>query len=110
LRAVVAAVTIAGMPDENIAEAAHAHARAVVANDIGATVRSMTPDGLAKAMDVGNTTWEYRSYELTSTAEDGDDYLVVITYETDMGPMRLRDRFRLIDGAWKVVDVERLDD
>jgi len=94
------------MADQSVEEAAHAHARAVVANDIGAVVRSMTPDGLAKAMEIGNTTWGYQSYELANAREDGPDHLYEITYTTDLGPLRLRDRFRLISGQWKVVDVE----
>ena len=95
------------MADQSLDEAAHAHARAVVANDIGATVRSMTPDGLAKAMEVENATWGYESYELAYAGQDGEDHLFDITYHTDLGPLHLRDRFRLIDGSWKVVDVER---
>lgn len=89
-------------------EAARAHARAVVANDIGATVLGMTPDALAKAMELGNTTWNYLGFEVAPLSHDGDDYLFDITYQTDLGPLTLRDRFRQIDGDWKVVDLERL--
>lgn len=109
MNAPTSAATIGVMADQSVEEAAHAHALAVVANDIGATVRSMTPDGFAKAMEVENTTWEYKSYELADAGQDGQDHLFDITYYTDLGAMRLRDRFRLIDDQWKVVDVERLD-
>ena len=88
--------------------AARAHAEAVVTNNIGAVVLGMTADAFAKAMDVGNTTWGYLSFELAAHGQDGDDYLFDITYKTDQGPFTLRDRFRRIDGEWKVVDLEQI--
>lgn len=95
------------MTEQSAEEAAHAHARAVVTGDYGAMIRSMTPGGLAKAMAVGNTTWTDLSYELALQERDGDDYVFHITYRTDLGPLTLRERFRQIDGEWKVVDIER---
>ena len=95
------------MPEQDIADAIHAHARSIVAGDIGAAIRTMTPEGLAKAMAVGNTTWNIASYDLSSDGRDGDDYLFDIKYETDLGQMRLRYRVRDVDGEWKVTDVER---
>ena len=95
------------MPEQDIEDAIHAHARSIVAGDIGAAIRSMTPEGLATAMAVGNTTWNITSYDLSSDGRDGDDYLFDIDYETDLGQMRLRYRVRDVDGEWKVTDVER---
>ena len=95
------------MPEQDIEDAIHAHARSIVAGDIGAAIRSMTPEGLAKAMAIGNTTWDVSSYALSSDGRDGDDYLFAILYETDLGQMRLRYRVRDVDGEWKVTDVER---
>lgn len=95
------------MPETSPEEAAHAHARATVAGDIGKIILSMTPDGLAKAMEVGNTTWNVAGYELSVEGQDGEDQLFRIRYETDAGPLTLRYRFRDIDGDWKIVDVER---
>jgi hypothetical protein len=97
------------MTEQSVEEAAEAHARAVVAGDIGATVRGMTPEGLAKAMQIGNTSWTYFGYDLTPQGRDGDDYLFDATYQTDLGPLGMRYRFRLTDGEWKVVDTERID-
>ncbi len=97
------------MTDQSAEEAAEAHARAVVAGDIGATVRGMTPDGLAKAMQIGNATWTYFGYALTPQGRDGDDYLFDATYQTDLGSLGMRYRLRLIDGEWKVVDMDRID-
>ena len=94
--------------DPGAEEAARAHAQAVVANDIGATVVGMTPDALAKAMQLGNTTWAYLGFELAPAGRDGDAALFDITYRTDEGTFTLRDRFRSIDGEWKVVDIERI--
>ena len=88
--------------------AAHAHAGAVVSNNIGAVVLGMTADAFAKAMDVGNTTWGYLGFELNAHGRDGEDELFDITYRTDQGPFTLRDRFRRIDGEWKVVDLEQI--
>ena len=98
------------MTEQSVEEAAHTHARSVVAGDIGTTVRSMTPNGLAAAMAVGNTSWRYQSYELAADGQDGEDQLYRVTYLTDQGRLKLRHRFRNIDGAWKVVDVEKIDD
>ena len=54
------------MPEQDIEDAIHAHARATVAGDIGAAFRTMTPEGLATAMAVGNNTWNIASYEASS--------------------------------------------
>jgi hypothetical protein len=88
--------------------AARAHAKATVDVDLGKVFADMTPDGFAKAMQLGNTTWTVTGYELTAQARDGDDHLFDVRYETDIGPMSLRYRFREIGGEWKVVDVARL--
>jgi hypothetical protein len=88
-------------------EAAHNHARALIAGDFGTAVRGMTPEALAKAMSVGNTTWTVTAYELTSHGRDGDDHVFAINYQTDLGPLSLRYRFRDVGGEWKVVDIER---
>jgi hypothetical protein len=94
--------------DPGAKEAARAHAQAVVSNDIGASVLGMTPDALAKAMQLGNTTWVYLGFDVAPAGRDGEDCLFDITYQTDEGPFTLRDRFRRIDGDWKVVDIERI--
>jgi hypothetical protein len=90
-------------------KAARIHADAVVAGDIGTTVLGMTPDAFAKAMQLGNTTWTYFGSEVASAGRDGEDCLFDITYRTDQGPFTLRDRFRLIEGEWKIVDIDRHD-
>jgi hypothetical protein len=98
------------MDDVSVAaeNAARAHAEAVVSNDIGSVVLGMTANAFAKAMDIGNTTWGYLGYELRAHSRDQDDYLFDITYRTDQGPFTLRDRLRIVDGEWKVVDLEQL--
>ncbi len=96
------------MPKQDIEDAIHAHAPSIVAGDIGAAVRSMTPEGLATSMAAGNTTWNITSYDLSSRGRNEDDYLFDIVYETDLGQMRLRYRVRDVDGAWKVTDVAQL--
>ena len=88
--------------------AARAHAEAVVSNNIGAVVLGMTAHAFGKAMDVGNTTWGYLGFELALHRQDGEDYLFDITYKTDQGPFTLRDHFRLVDGDWKVIDLEQI--
>ena len=95
------------MSDQTPEQAAHAHARAIVSGDIGASVGAMTPDALAKAMAVGNTSWDYSSYELTPLGPDGDDYLFDVTY-AGVFPFALRERFRNIDGHWKLVDIDSI--
>ena len=96
------------MREQSAAEAAHAHARAVVAGDYSAMIRAMTPEALAKAMAVGNTTWKDISYDLVAQDRDGPAYVFDVTYHTDLGPLTLRERFREIDGEWKMVDIERV--
>ena len=90
-------------------EALRAHAQATVDVDLGTLVGGMTPEGFAKAMELGNTTWTVTGYELTSKEQDGTDYLFEVRYATDIGPMSLRYRFREVEGAWVVVDVARGD-
>ena len=88
-------------------EVAHAHARALVAGDFGTAVATMTPDALAKAMEVGNTTWTVTSYGITTQGRDGADFIFDITYQTDLGQLRLHYRVRDVGGEWKVADIER---
>ena len=76
-----------------------------MAVDLGTLVTGMTPEGFARAMELGNSTWKVSGYEVTAQAHDGDDYIFDVRYETDIGPMSLRYRFRDVDGEWKVVDV-----
>ena len=71
------------MPDANAEQAAHAHAKALVDGDVATAFLGMTPEGLAGAMEIGNTTWNI------------------------MGRLGLQYRFRDIDGVWKVAGVER---
>jgi hypothetical protein len=97
------------LDEQRAEEAAHAHAHAIVEGDYGAMVRTMTPDGLAKAMQLGNTTWTDLSYEVGGRERDGDDFVFSITYHTDIGPLTLRERFRLVGDEWKVVDVEKAE-
>ncbi len=68
----------------------------------------MTPDALTKAMQLGISNWEYGSYELIARGRDGDDYVFEVIYQSAAGALNLRDRFRNIDGEWKIVDIERL--
>ena len=96
------------MTEQSAEEAASVHARAVVAGDIGASLRGMTPDAWAKTVEIGNTNWDFSSYELRPQGRDGDDYIFDITYHREDGPLSLRERFRKIDGEWKLVDVERV--
>ncbi len=96
------------MSTSNPEEAAHAHAKALVEGDVGAAFLGMTPEGLAGAMEIGNTTWNIMGYELGDGRQDGDDFLVDIIYLTDLGRLGLLYRFRDIDGVWKIAGVERV--
>ena len=98
------------MTGEQEAEAAaHVHARSIVEGDMGTMVRGMTPDGLASAMTLGNTNWNPSSYELALSAAEDGDFVYWITYQTQDGPLALHERFRRLDGEWKVVDVALAD-
>ncbi len=94
------------MPTSTPEEAAHAHAKALVEGDVGTAFLGMTPDGLASAMEIGNTTWNIMSYELGEQRQEGDDFIVDIIYVTDLGRMGLRYRFRDVEGVWKVDSVD----
>ncbi len=94
------------MAEETPEQAFRRHAQAVVSADIGTALRTMTPEAFAKAMEIGNQTWIITSFDLTDEGRDGNDYLFVATYQTDLGTMRLRYRLRDVDGAWKVVDID----
>ncbi|MDZ4278134.1 MAG: hypothetical protein U1B78_03235 [Dehalococcoidia bacterium] len=92
---------------EGAEEAAHAQSRAVLSGDMGAIVHGMTPEGFAKAMEIGNTSWNSTGYEMVPLGREDDAYVFDITFQTEAGPLTLRERFRQIDGAWKMVDIER---
>lgn len=98
------------MTERSVAQAAEEFADGALNGDMATTLRLTTPNGLASMMDATGGTWfKYLSYEALPPSPDGDDYLVEIRYETDLGPRKMRYRFRLIEGAWKVTAVERLD-
>lgn len=98
------------MAEQSAEEAAHARARAVVENDFGTTVRFTTPEALAKGMEIGRgiMSLRYDSYEVKAQRSDGDDYIFDITYYGPEQTLTLSDRFRNIDGEWRLVDIERL--
>ncbi len=87
--------------------AAHAHAKALVEGNVGVAFLGMTPEGLAGAMEIGNTTWNIMSYEIENQRLDGEDFLVDIIYFTDLGRLPLHYRFQDVEGIWKVAGVER---
>ena len=95
------------MADQTAEEAAHAYARAVVGGDMQTILRYLTPDALAKLMRImGHTYFKYFSYELAAQGPDGDDRLVDVTYQTELGPVRFRYRLHPTEGAWKIGDIE----
>lgn len=96
------------MNDGSAEQAAHMLAQAVIDGDLATSFGAMTPDALAKAMAIGNTTWNCTAYELTPQGQDDDAYIFDITYQMDQTPMSLRQRLRQVDGAWKIVDLERI--
>jgi hypothetical protein len=99
------------MNEREVEQAAEEFAEGAVNADMATTLRLTTPDGLASLMEatgIHSQWFKYLSYEVLPATADGGDYLVEIRYETDIGPRRMRYRFRSIDGTWKVVAVERL--
>ena len=98
------------MTERTVEQAIEELAEAAVHGDMATTLRLTTPAGLASMSDATGTAWfKYLSYEALPPSPAGDDYLVEIRYESDIGPRKLRYRFRDIDGEWMVVDAERLD-
>ncbi len=98
------------MPEQSAEEAVRSYGRAVVEGDMGVIVSSMTPDGMARLMEISDREWfSYSDYELTQEARDGDDYLFDVAYETSLGsPLQMRYRVRDVGGSWKVVDDEQI--
>ena len=96
------------MDEQRAEQASRTHAHAIVQGDFGTMIRGMTPEGLAKAMVIGNGALRVSSYELVHRERDGDDFVFHVIFETELGPVTFGERFRLIDGEWKMVDVERV--
>ena len=97
------------MTDRTVEQAAEEFAQGAVNGDMATTLRLTTPAGLASVSDATGSTWfKYLSFEALPPSPDSDDYLVEIRYQTDIGPRKLRYRFRNIDAEWKVVEAERL--
>ena len=98
------------MADVTAEEAAHAHARAAVAGDLTKLMTDLTPEALAKAMAQASGGLQgVNDYELKLHAQEGDEYVFDITYKASAASMTLRDRFREVNGQWRVVDLERVD-
>jgi hypothetical protein len=95
-------------PQPAAEEAAHAHARASVAVDLARVFGDMTPEAFAKAIQMGNVSWTLTGYDLAFRGGEGGDHVFDITYQSDLGPLTIQYRFRDIDGAWRIVDIERL--
>jgi hypothetical protein len=91
-------------------EAADRLGRAVVAGDMATILRCVTPDGLARLMELSGRRWfNYFGYTLGLTTVEGDDRLVQIEYDTDLEePHVLRYRFQQFQDGWKAVDIERV--
>jgi hypothetical protein len=92
-------------------EAADRLGRAVVAGDMATILRCVTPDGLARLMELSGRRWfNYFGYHVVKLTRDGHDRLVDIEYDTDLNePHILRYRFQEVEGGWKAVDIQRLD-
>ena len=96
------------MTDQSAEEAARAFGRAVVEGNMAAVVAAMTPDALAKLMEISGREWfGYAGCDVGEGALDGDDQLIDITYHTNRAQrVAIRYRIRQIEGAWKIVDLE----
>lgn len=97
------------MPEQSAEETAHTYAKAVVSGDFGKTLRLMTVDAFGKSMTLGLTSWRYTSYELIPEGGEGDEQVFVLSLQGKHETVRLRDHFRLIEGEWKLDDIERLE-
>lgn len=97
------------MTEQSAEEAASAYGRAVVEGNMAAVVAAMTPDAMAKLMEIsGRDFFSYTGCEVAEGALDGADRLIDITYETNRAErLAIRYRIRKIEGAWKIVDLER---
>lgn len=91
------------MPDA--AETAHRHAQDVVNGNMAAVMGDLTPEALAKAMQMGGGPQGVTGYDLVDGGADGDDHLFEITYQAAVGPMTIASRWRDVSGAWKIVDL-----
>ena len=94
------------MNESSAEAAAHAHAQAIVKGDYGAMIGAMTPDALGQAMEIGSNTLNCRGYELRPQGPDGEAFVFDVTYQTDRQTIHVRERFRQIDGEWKLSDIE----
>lgn len=97
------------MTEQSAEDVAHRRAQAVVTRDFGTALRLMTVDAFSKAMDLGTTNWDYSSYDLKPEGREGDDHIFVVTFEGKQGTLRLRDHFRIVDGTWRLVAIERIE-
>ncbi len=98
------------MAEKSAEEAANDYARAVLAGEMPTVLRYLTPEALGNQMDIaGRSYFRYVSYDVALHDRDGDDYLLDITYNTDATPMIMRHRFRDVEGAWKIIGIERIN-
>jgi len=97
------------MPDQTAEEAAHEYSQAVIAGDIGTSLRKMTSDAFGQMMDIGNDTWDFAGYEIEDAGLEGATHVFNVTYRSREGDLRLRQRYQQIDGVWLLVDLDRID-
>jgi hypothetical protein len=73
-------------------------------------LRYLSPDALGQQLEIlGRSYFRYLSYEVALHAQEGDDYVFDVTYQTDEEPITLRNRFRVEGDAWKIVEITRPD-
>ncbi|MEX1255501.1 MAG: hypothetical protein WEE64_14275 [Dehalococcoidia bacterium] len=98
------------MPNETAEQAALKYAQAVLAGDMPTVLRYLSPDALGQQLEIlGRSYFRYLSYDVALHAQEGDDHVFDITYQTDDAPITLRNRFRLDGDAWRIIELTRPD-
>lgn len=100
-------------------EAAERNARAVMDGDLTQVMADISPDAMAKLMQMGaeaqatgvpnpTTMPSIESYEIADVDEAGDGSSFDVTFRSAMGTATVRTTWAQIVGQWKIVDVRLL--
>jgi hypothetical protein len=102
--------------ESTVREAAERNARAVMAGDLSQVMADITPEAMAKLMQMGAQAQEsgapnpaampsIQSYELELVGEDEEGATYRVTFVSSAGSATLDARWQQVMGQWKIVNV-----
>ena len=96
-----------------IDEAVNGYMNAIKTMDIGTLMATLTPEALGKAMAMqgsgGGPPTSIDNITMEKKSEENGEYIYHIIVEAPAGGGTMMTRWKEMDGAWKVTDIDRVE-